>query len=194
MGKIALWSPYVRYKPANVTYGVPPKNGTSAFYEALRRAHSLPRTKHFKMIEQNPSIFEKVEYLDHPGFFIVRHPLDRFESLWRSKCRDRHGSIGGHPVRGMNPYELFEYIQTHDDIHWRRQVDMIRAGEDPKLVPIEEFSAHFLRHTGLEMWPINQTKSMPTDYFDLGLLSDVADYYSEDEELYERALANYSRI
>lgn len=191
-----LWTPYVRLKQFNVTYGVPPKNGSSSFYEALRRCYGLPRTKHFKMVQNNPHLFEQVDFLDHPGFFVVRHPIDRFESLWRSKCRDNHGTVGGHPIRGMNPYDLFAYIKQHDDPHWRPQIDMIKLGEMPNitLVPLDEFTHHFKAHTGLDLWYQNPTKELKSDYFDLGLLSEVADYYADDVDLYEKALANRSRI
>lgn len=190
--KIRLgWSPWVNLQQFDITYGVPPKNASSSFFEALRRHYDLKRTKGVQFVD-NPHVCKSPIPL-YEAFFVVRHPLDRFESLWRSKCRDGHGTIGGHPVRGLTPEELFAYIQEHpeDDPHWRRQTSLLGnvEGPQPILLPVDHFAEHFLSKTGIEMWQQNPTHGECP--MTLELMTDVMEHYEADLFLYERSIKRW---
>jgi hypothetical protein len=185
------WSPWVELKQFDVCYGIMPKNGSSSFYEALRRHYQLPRamTKGVHIVDA----CEHLRYVAQPSTnkarFVVRHPLDRFESLWRSKCRDGHGTIGGHPIRGMSPEQLFSYIKDNDDPHWRSQHPYVTTLDvEPTLVPLENFDEQFRLDTGIGLWRMNPTKELGGDYFSMELLTDVLDHYEMDMHVYERAV------
>ena len=185
-GKIG-WSPWVHLKQFDVCYGVMPKNASSSFYEALRRSYGLPRRKGFQIIEDCEHLRKVAQPCTPKARFIVRHPLDRFESLWRSKCRDHHGSIGGHPIRDMSPDELFAYIQEHDDPHWRSQAPYVMTLDaEPTLVPVEYFAQQFRLDTGFEAWHQNPTTGdCPMS---IELMHDVLEHYANDVLVYERAV------
>lgn len=191
-GREMKGSVWTYLKDYDCTYGVPPKNASSSFYEALRRHYKLKRSKG---LQYEPN--EKVERVSHPvgarAFFIVRHPIDRFESLWRSKCRDGHGKAGGHEeeLYGLTPEELLAYIQANDDPHWRKQVVLYgnQEREDIILVPVERFADHFGRVTGIEMWHQNPTHGLCP--MSLELEDAVRQHYKHDLLLYYEALRNY---
>lgn len=177
------------FKQYGVTYGVMPKNASSSFFEALRRHYQLPRKKGFEIV-QDCTDLEKVAQPIGDAYFIVRHPLDRFESLWRSKCRDHHGSIGGHPVRDLTPEQLFDYIKTHGDPHWRSQTPYAATlDKEPTLVPIEHFAESLKATTGIEMWHQNPTNGVCE--MSLELMDEVMDHYEQDVLLYERAVRRW---
>lgn len=70
-------------------------------------------------------IFVHRPFIETPrSIMIVRDPVSRFISLWKHKCRDGMGLTVGDddtsPIRGLNPRELIEFIETTDivDPHW----------------------------------------------------------------------------
>jgi hypothetical protein len=193
-GKVS-WTPWVELADFDVCYGVMPKIGSSAFYEALRRHYKLPRgvTKGVHIV----NACERTRYVAQPSTtkarFVVRHPLDRFESLWRSKCRDNHGTVGGHPIRGMSPEELFEYVQRNQDPHWCHQHPYASTlDKEPTLVPLDKLNEQFRLDTGIGLWYMNETEVRPSDpIISPELAAQVMDYYEKDIFVYERAVRKW---
>lgn len=187
------WTPWTEFKLHDVCYGVLPKCGSTALHESIRRTYKLERSKGQHWPDDNPYVRRVAQPSTSKARFVVRHPLDRFESLWRSKCRDGHGKVGGHDIRGLTPEQLFEYIQKHDDPHWRAQAPYVTTlDKEPTLVPLESFSSQFRLDTGIGLWEMNPTIVLPTDQgCSLELLTDVLEHYSNDMILYDRAVRRW---
>lgn len=191
---MSSWEPWIHLKQFDVCYGVMPKNGSSSFYGALRRHYKLPRpvTKGVHIVNACDQLAYVAQPCTKKARFIVRHPLDRFESLWRSKCRDHHGTIGGHPVRDMSPQELFDYVREHDDPHWRHQYPYVTTlDREPTLVPLENFNEQFRLDTGISLWTMNPTEPSNDEGWTLQLMQEILDYYDKDLLVYERAVRRW---
>lgn len=69
-------------------------------------------------------------------YVIVRDPVSRFCSLWRSKCRDK-GGILDKRIYGMTPVELMNHLESGArDIHWTPQYELLGKLE-PTLIPLK---------------------------------------------------------
>jgi len=123
--------------------------------------------------------------------FIIRHPLDRFDSLWRNKARDggrlsKGGGRGMHKVIGMTPRELFEYTKTHPNHHWTPQC-VLHAGVPCRVVRLENM-ADFWDDMTFTKHPF--PKINPTDGKvprDEELTADIMNYYEDDYILWAQA-------
>ena len=121
-------------------------------------------------------------------YVVVRNPIDRFASLWRSKCRDKN-NLAHKEVHGMSPVELMDYIESGaKDVHWTQQTEMIR-GLTPTLIPMEYLSVWWKQRGFGELGKFNATVG-DVDIDD-ELLCRIASYYSEDCELYTKALYSF---
>lgn len=160
-----------------LAFGAAPKAGSSS----IRRAVVQEGKDYYKV---DPRKYAR-------RLFLVRHPVDRFKSLWKNKCRDG-GKImlvkrlAQHPITGLSPSELFEYIQEHKNYHWASQsclLDNIEA----ELVRLENMGEWW------DAWPHSTLRYPHTNRtegdveVDDTLLLRLEDYYAEDMKLYEDA-------
>jgi len=124
-----------------IAFGVPPKNGLHSFWEALR-GDDIHR-------DVNP-------YKCPRRVFVVRHPVERFKSLWRNKCRD--GEQANLGIAGMTPEQLFEHIQTaRDNYHWTPQVDLL-GGVEAEVVRLEGINDWWAENMGGEFPRLHSTE------------------------------------
>jgi hypothetical protein len=153
-------------------FGVPFKNG----YTSLKKVLNGPQAAIRIPVNHMKKFPNKV--------FIVRHPLDRFLSLWRNKARDRGQGVA---VEGFTMEQLFERIKTGvPDEHWVRQVEMLgRHRKDAKLVRLEDLPAWWWENMQAEFPHENQTA--PYDEIDPALREQVLEYYADDVRLYDAA-------
>lgn len=155
-----------------VAIGVPFKNGYTSILKVLN-AKSAPiriQPNHMKNFRRK--------------VFIVRHPLDRFLSLWRNKCRDRGAGVA---VEGFTMQQLFDRILTGPvDDHWRKQVEWLgKYRKEAELVRLEDLPAWWYENMLAEFPHENQTA--PYDNISDDLRDKVLDYYAEDLDLYNAA-------
>lgn len=114
-----------------VAFGVPPKNGTHSFWEALKGDDIHVHVHPYDCLRR---------------VFVVRHPVARFLSLWRNKCRD--GEQPGLGVCGMTQEQLFQHIRTaRDNYHWSRQTDLLN-GVECEVVRLEEIGDWWQKNMG----------------------------------------------
>lgn len=81
---------------------------------------------------------------DHPlyeeRYWFVRHPLDRFKSLYKyiQTMADLPRLVA---LRRRTPYELLEHIEHHwgEDTHWRSQTDHLGQFR-ADIVPLEDMA------------------------------------------------------
>ena len=178
----ALW---VFLKEFDCCICIPAKNGGCSFRHeiiGLRKLDIECRTlglmREFYKDGHGPFHPREVSmmYPDKPHYLAVRHPVDRFKSLWRNKARDKDGAP--HQVYGMTPDQLMDYIEKQEDHHWRKQVKNLTD----KTVPM--LAADLLKMVGATV-RINRTDrlerdpDMPTDR--------ILDFYIDDLRLWDRA-------
>lgn len=159
-------------KHRHIAYGVPPKNGCNSIRKILNG--------HMEAVRIESRHMKNFKYI----VFIVRHPVDRFLSLWRSKCRDCEGDLA---VDGMSQEELFTYIKTAiPDDHWHHQALLIRPYQDrAEVVRMENMPAWWARIIGTD-YP-HEHRTAPDDSISAELRAKVCDHYRHDLELYNAA-------
>ena len=187
-------TPWVYVKPMDITIGVPPKNGSTSVYDALRRTYdSTAPISGAQWIMSSDSC----EFVAQPkglhAFFIVRHPVDRFRSLWVNKCLRAQGKADADvELAGLTPDELLQLIR-HDpegDPHWRSQLSLLGNPEMAiELVPIEHLSGAL----PLSVWRMNDSNSAHFKLDDR-LVAQVKNHYAGDCNLYQSARYRYEDV
>jgi hypothetical protein len=164
-------------------FGVAPKAGSSSIRQAITQ-----EGRDYWVVPFPEDVEHRIA--------IIRHPVFRFKSLWRNKCRDggkimlaKH--LNQHPIRGLTPSELFEYIQKHDNYHWTPQSILI-DGKASELVSLTGMRRWWVRDFPYSTQPYpheHRTIDRPDD--DEGwsgdLYSQIEEYYADDLELFRRA-------
>ena len=118
-------------------------------------------------------------------YFVVRNPLDRFKSLWRSKCRDA-ANIKNYSVCGMKPNELMEHIlEGNRDVHWTHQLTLL-DGLEVNLIPLELLDSWWQQCGYGELERTNITEGEVE--IDDELREQILTFYADDVELYRDAL------
>lgn len=118
-------------------------------------------------------------------FAVVRNPLDRFASLWKSKCRDRM-PVRSNAVHGMSPYELIQHINDgNKDVHWTPQHQLLE-GIDVELIALPHFSDWWRNKGCGELGTFNETAGEM--FADKEIQEWVSDFYAKDYELYSLSL------
>ncbi len=159
----------------NITIAAPPKGGSSSL-------------KQFMWINEIECSYIPHNQVKGISFFVIRDPVSRFCSLWRSKCRD-HGNIRHkHILYGMSPSELMDYIKSDaKDVHWTPQVKLIGTLA-PILIPLEQLNSWWSESGYGKLQAFNTTEgSVDIDP------KRIVDFYAKDMELYTNAVLNYSR-
>ncbi len=163
---------------------IPHKNGSCSFRREIIKIKEWNISDHTQSVMlrffkdgHGPFHPKEVElqYADKDHFLSVRHPLERFVSLWRNKCRDKMGIP--RDVWGLTPDELMDFIEDHEDHHWRKQADYVTK----TTIPIDD--RDLLKKLGVGV-VLNATQgdddpAMPVDR--------IVDYYADDVLLWEEA-------
>lgn len=164
----------------------PQKNGGNAFrkkLKTLKRWESPKMAYHIEVFSElqkcghGPFTPKEADifYPNIPHYLAVRHPLDRFKSLWRNKCRDRVG----HPkeIYGLSPDELMDFIERNSNSHWMSQSMYVTT----KTIPVRH--SVLLDRMGSEK--VNKTESRDDDpEFPVDR---VLRHYAADLKLWEQA-------
>ena len=99
------------FQKENISIGLALKCGTASI-------------KQFVWMNEAADNITSIEPREITGdaYFVVRHPLDRFCSLWKSKCRDNQSSAYKETLADMSPVELMDHIEAGArDPHWTPQ-------------------------------------------------------------------------
>jgi len=189
LDNFALW---IYLKEFDFCVCFPAKNGGCSFRHEIIGLRSLDidsmtlaLMREFYKDGHGPFHPKEAEYLypNVPHYLAVRHPVDRFKSLWRNKCRDRDGSPW--QVYGMTPDELMDYIEIQEDHHWRMQVKNLTDHTEPMPMPdlLEMIgaTARINKSGRLEKDP-----DVPVDR--------VLDYYADDLRIWEDACSRMNIV
>lgn len=124
-------------------------------------------------------------------FAVVRNPLDRFASLWKSKCRDKM-PVRNNAVHGMSPRALMEHIASGGrDVHWTPQYKLSK-GLDVKLIALPNLNSWWAANGYGELGVFNKTSG--TMEMDETIREWIRDFYAEDYELYTKALNSFELV
>lgn len=183
--KLDNYAFWVYLKEFDCCICIPAKNGGCSFRHEIIRLRGLdidPRQfglmREFAKDGHGPFHPKEVSYLfpDKPHYLSVRHPVERFTSLWRNKCREKNGAPW--QVYGMTPDQLMDYIEIQEDHHWRKQVKNLTDRTElmlmPDLLEMIGCTMRLNRSDRLEREP-----DMPVDR--------ILDYYADDLRLWEDA-------
>ena len=165
-------------RPRNFSFAAAAKCGTASI-------------KQFIWMNEQEETFVAIQ--DHqvggPTYFVVRHPLDRFCSLWRGKCRDKGRSRHRDTIKEMSPTELMDYVETGiKDVHWTPQVDLLNEHE-ADLIPLEMLG-FWWKQSGLGSLGNFNTTDGDVEISD-ELKERILTYYAEDLELYHKAQRDF---
>jgi len=117
-------------------------------------------------------------------FFVVRDPITRFASLWRSKCRNKENLLDKR-VHGMSPQELMSHIENGaTDVHWTPQVELIK-NLNPTLIPLESLN-WWWHQSGLGSLGVFNATEGEIEISD-DLKQRILTFYADDLKLYHKA-------
>lgn len=170
---------------------VPNKSGATSFHRAILNGRDgslqdLARSEGF-----GPYTVEEVNRLDYylPRYLVIRHPVSRFESLYRMIHDPKFykhgvGNYGNHVLREKNPDELMDFLETYASLnmHWQRQSDLEADGCQPILLPA------LFQKLGLRARHDNKGQGESPPYLPE---ERIIAFYSRDLELWRRALLDY---
>ena len=189
-------------KPWGIVIGTSPKCGTRTLYEALYNHFPSACVKDEENLEvrfANTSVVDVLRpgdaaQLAIPKIWIIRHPWDRFKSLWRQKCRDKGQTDPrlDRKLHTLGPTQLYDFISrpANDNWHWTPQARLMgMIGR-----PVAEPGITLLRLESLSEWwsygelpTINPTSDEGLVWDDDDLRRRVETLYKADLELYELA-------
>lgn len=165
-----LWVYFPRQK---VSLLVPPKCGTSS-------------VRQFIWMNELENTVKRIQHYQVTGniFFVVRDPITRFVSLWRSKCRNKENLLDKR-VHGMSPNELMTHIESGaKDAHWTPQVELIK-NLNPTLIPLESLN-WWWHQSGLGSLGVFNATEGEIEISD-GLKQRILTFYADDLKLYHKA-------
>ena len=184
---------WIHVKPWDVCLGAAPKCGTSSIYKGL--LDIFPEYVEERAISRHIHFTTKHIMALRPGeaysvlgrrIWFIRHPWDRFTSLWRQKVRD-----GGYVedkwaalFKGMTPEQLFEHIQHADNWHWDHQFKLAGLTEDVEFIRLDSLSGWWLEQTGKELPVQNPTQADGDEEFTEELRDWVMRWYRRDYKLW----------
>ncbi len=118
-------------------------------------------------------------------YAIIRDPISRFCSLWRSKCRDEE-IIRDKRIHGMSLSELMTHIEGGaKDAHWTQQSKII-GNLNPVLIRLEHLNEWWSANMHGELGTFNSTEG--NTEISNELKSRILTFYADDLELYQKAL------
>ena len=189
LGKFRAWG-WFKFPEWNITMGVPWKCGTSTLRNFIH-TNGIP----FYHIQH--------KHVHGEAYFVIRHPVDRFMSLWRQKCRDKSQNIfmvSQNKIRvpkyrtntwdilgGASPEELMDYIEAgHSEPYWTPQVNIL-SKLDATCIPLENLSDWWADrgYGDLHSARINSTSG--TEVLSDDLTQRILTFYAKDVELYNKS-------
>jgi len=163
------------YVPSwNICIVAAPKAGSSSL-----KAFMSDNDIECKYIKHN-----EAKKLSCEKFAVIRNPISRFASLWKSKCRDK-APIVDDDVHGLSPRALVAHISSgKKDVHWTPQAELFKD-IDVTLIPLENLNDWWEARGYGKLEVVNETTGkMPMNEV---IHQWLCNYYAEDFILYAKA-------
>ena len=159
----------------DIAIGAMQKCGTRSILFSIIK-HFLPETRYEDMpalLANGCPFFEKCDDTDYSKVGIVREPVARFASLWRSKFNDE------------TPEHLFGRVKRmQGDPHFARQTTMLMKADS--LVRLENLSEWWGKNTPAKLHLKNSTEG-GDEFITQSLRVKILKFYATDRQLWERA-------
>ncbi len=178
---------YIHIPKWNLAIAVTPKCGSTSIYQAI---HDEFHCTDVHCADRFESLSTAQVPAHLPVLFVVRHPLDRFISVWRQRTLPMYESAAGKTLLGKTPRQLWTGRDRADD-HWKSQTSLLgRLRKQATIVRLEDLSVYW-RHVSpstIELPHVNSTLPLwPVD-LDHKLVKSIERYYADDIELYNGAV------
>ena len=170
---------WLKFHNWDFTIGVPHKNGSTTIKQFIWMNELEDEVTQLKNHQVNGNVY-----------FVVRHPFDRFYSLWKHKCQGEYTLHRNPEIDGMAPEQLMTHIERGvKNVHWTPQ-SLLLGNLDPELIPLEELSNWWSSNGYGELGQFNKTEKL--DVIDDKLKERLQNYYADDIVLYERAVQQWT--
>jgi len=122
------------------------------------------------------------------AYVAARHPIDRFCSLWRSKCRDKR-NLKDKRVYGFTPERLMSHIEEgNKDLHWTPQVTLLGEVE-ATIIPLAMLG-YWWKQSGIgELGKFNTSEGAVD--IDDSLKERILTFYADDVILHNKAESDF---
>jgi len=180
MPRGAIYYGWFYFKEENFSLGISLKCGTASI-------------KQFVWMNEQADNITSIEprQVTDDAYFVVRHPLDRFCSLWKNKCRDNGSSRYKKLFADMSPVDLMDFIDSGvKEIHLEQQNTLLNKGnQSAKLIPLEMLE-YWWKQSGLGELGRFNTSEGDVDIDD-ELKERILTYYADDLTLYHKAQCDF---
>ena len=177
---------YLHIPKWNLAIACTPKCGSTSIYQAIHDEFNCT-DDHCGDKFENLSPNQVPTFL--PVLFVVRHPLDRFLSIWRQRTLPGYQSASGKALHGLTPKQLWEGRDKGDD-HWKSQTQLLGVQrEQATIVRLEDLSIYWRHMTPsrIELPRMNVTLAHWPAQLDRRLVKKIEKYYADDIEMYNGA-------
>ncbi|KKK50243.1 hypothetical protein LCGC14_3126970 [marine sediment metagenome] len=178
---------YIHIPKWNLAIAVTPKCGSTSIYQAI---HDEFNCTDVHCTDRFESLSTEQVRASLPVLFVVRHPLDRFISVWRQRTLPQYESASGKTLLGLTPRQLWDGRDRGDD-HWKSQTRLLGCLRyQATIVRLEDLSTYwrFMTPSTVELPHVNATgREWPTE-LDRRLVKSIDTYYAADIEMYNGAV------
>ena len=178
---------FIHVTPWNLAIAMTPKCGSTSIYQAIHDEFNCTDVR-------CGDKFDSLSTAQVPAFlpvlFVVRHPLDRFLSIWRQRTLPQYESASGKTLLGLTPKQLWDGRDKGDD-HWKSQTSLLGGlREQATIVRLEDLSVYWQHMTPskVELPHVNITLPYWPAELDRKFIGKIETYYADDIELYNGAV------
>ena len=178
---------YIHVPKWNLAIAMTPKCGSTSIYQAIHDEFNCT-DDHCTDRFENLSTGQVPAFL--PVLFVVRHPVDRFLSIWRHRTLPMYVSASGKTLLGLTPKQLWDGRDKGDD-HWKSQTSLLGGlREQATIVRLEDLSTYWRHMTPskVDLPHLNWTASEWPVELDRKFVGKIETYYADDIELYNGAV------
>ncbi len=178
---------YIYIPKWNLAIATTPKCGSTSIFRAIQDEFGCTDVR---CTDKFPLLSTNQVLTTMPVLFVVRHPLDRFLSMWRQRTTPGYDSPSGTTLHGKTPRQLWEGRDEGDD-HWKTQTQLLgKLREQATIVRLEDLYVYWRHMTSstVEIPRVNVTGTQWPEHLDYRLIRRIERFYADDIEMYNGAV------